>query len=223
MSAARLLAHPAAHTYAHTHTPATQDIEFYRSGIRRLIQDWQGVVGKKHANAGIEYLIVHVPRNGKADRASKNLSLFSSLGLATGAAAVLEKLKADFPPPPTSTGTPGRERVLQLKLNNPSPQDDEQAWAFFFSRVKEAILASFSATLAQVEEDARRLDSQRLVPGWNYCQYFVLKESIALTFERMGMAEEALLHYEELEAEFFQTMSGGWSVPFRVWCIHVGE
>jgi hypothetical protein len=165
------------------------------------------VVGKKYANAGIEYLIVHVPRGGEANRASKNMGIFS-LGLATGAAAVLEKLRADFPPAPTSAGAPGRERVLQLKLNNPSPQDDEQAWAFFFSRVKEAILASFSATLQQVEEDARRLDSQRLVPGWNYCQYFVLKESIALTFERMGMAEEALLHYEELEAEFFQTMSG---------------
>ena len=62
--------------------------------------------------------------------------------------------------------------------------------------------------ITQADEDTRRLDQQRLMPGWNYCQFFIMKESMAFTYELMGLYEEALVHYDELEAGFFQTLSG---------------
>ncbi len=61
------------------------------------------------------------------------------------------------------------------------------------------------------------------MPGWNFCKFFLLKvgvfvgtlslsaaymwnskESLAKSFEGMGLLEDALLQYEELEAAFFQ-------------------
>ena len=67
------------------------------------------------------------------------------------------------------------------------------------------------------DEDTRRLDQQRLIPGWNYCQFFILKvlhlffnikESLSFTYELMGLFDEALVQYDELEAGFFQTLYG---------------
>jgi hypothetical protein len=65
------------------------------------------------------------------------------------------------------------------------------------------------------DEDTRRLDQQRLIPGWNYCQFFILKESLSFTYELMGLFNEALVHYDELEAGFFQTLYGIYSLLIK--------
>ncbi|KAI8814522.1 trafficking protein particle complex subunit 10 [Cladochytrium replicatum] len=61
--------------------------------------------------------------------------------------------------------------------------------------------------MVQLEEDIRRMDSQRLMPGWNYCQFFILKEGSALAYELMNLYDDALMQYDELEASFFQTLT----------------
>ena len=43
------------------------------------------------------------------------------------------------------------------------------------AKIKEAIVASFTMQINHADEDTRRLDQQRLIPGWNYCQFFILK------------------------------------------------
>lgn len=58
------------------------------------------------------------------------------------------------------------------------------------------------------EEDARKLDAQRLFPGWNYCQYFIMKENLAYVYDLIGLHHEALVQYDELEAQFFQSLTG---------------
>ena len=35
-----------------------------------------------------------------------------------------------------------------------------------------------------------------------------MKESLAFTFELLHLYEESLMHYDELEAGFFQTLTG---------------
>lgn len=45
-----------------------------------------------------------------------------------------------------------------------------------------------------------------MIPGWNYCQYYILKEALSFTFELLTLHGEALVQYDELEASFFQTL-----------------
>jgi hypothetical protein len=84
---------------------------------------------------------------------------------------------------------------------------DFECWNELTAKMKECLLSSFNMQITQADEDTRRLDQQRLMPGWNYCQFFIMKESLAFTYELMSLCEEALLHYDELEAGFFQTLS----------------
>lgn len=44
------------------------------------------------------------------------------------------------------------------------------------------------------------------MPGWNFCTFFILKESLATSFEGVNLFEDALLQYDELEASFYQVM-----------------
>lgn len=75
-------------------------------------------------------------------------------------------------------------------------------------KMKECILSSFDMQVLQIQEDTRRLDMQRHMPGWNYCTFFILKEGLAQAFEIMTLYEDALIQYDELEASFFQVLRG---------------
>lgn len=75
-------------------------------------------------------------------------------------------------------------------------------------KMKESILSSFDLQVLQIQEDTRRLDMQRHMPGWNYCTFFILKEGLAQAFEIMTLYEDALIQYDELEASFFQVLRG---------------
>jgi hypothetical protein len=41
--------------------------------------------------------------------------------------------------------------------------------------MKDGIITSFDAQVQQYQDDTRRLDLQRQMPGWNYCTFFILK------------------------------------------------
>lgn len=104
-----------------------------------------------------------------------------------------------------------------------SDYDNPATWAELISKVKDGLLSAFDGAVAQREEDVRRSEGQRQMPGWNFCTYFILKvmpyflgmfhtltrlcqESLASSFEGMSLLEEALVTYEELEALFFQIL-----------------
>ena len=82
-----------------------------------------------------------------------------------------------------------------------------EAWHELVMKLKELVLAGITSQIIQYEDDARRLEQQRMMPGWNYCQFFILKEALSSTFELITLHEEALVHYDELEASFFQTLT----------------
>lgn len=70
-------------------------------------------------------------------------------------------------------------RVLQLPV--PGSQADETAtdyasiWKDFLSKSKESIILSFDGVFTSYEEDVRKVDSQRQMPGWNFCTFFIQK------------------------------------------------
>lgn len=102
------------------------------------------------------------------------------------------------------------DRVAQIRLPKPgsngakavvaglSPADVEAAWEDLVSKFKSLILTSFDLRVGQYEEDIKEKDSQRNLPGWNFCTFFILKEGLARGFANVGLFEDALIGYDEL-------------------------
>ncbi len=40
--------------------------------------------------------------------------------------------------------------------------------------------------------------------NWNFCDYFLLQEELAFVYEMLGVYDEALVQYDELDALFTQ-------------------
>ncbi|KAK6603144.1 Trafficking protein particle complex subunit 10 [Botrytis cinerea] len=174
-----------------------------------------------------EFLIVHVivpntaaatqpPTSGKsADGSSGSTSEKSTARWrGGGSTTILEKLRADF----NGSTKSGVDRIAQIRIGindvpynmlprvvpaipgsyTETPQENENAWIDLISKLKFLILQSFDMRVTQYEENIREKDSQRTLPGWNFCTFFVLKEGLARGFESVGLIEDALVGYDEL-------------------------
>jgi hypothetical protein len=80
-------------------------------------------------------------------------------------------------------------------------QEQQQSWAEVIDFMKTMILSSFGIRVKRYEEDIKDRDSQRRLPGWNFCTFFVLKEGLAIAFESVGLVEDALKGYDELRVD----------------------
>ncbi|EFQ35564.1 hypothetical protein CGRA01v4_10881 [Colletotrichum graminicola] len=169
-----------------------------------------------------EFLIVHVvipntfaanqPRvSGKGPDVTEK-SRTSRWG--SGSSTLLEKLRSDF----NSSSKGAIDRVAQIRIGindvpydvlprvvpatptgyTESRQDAENAWEDLIGKFKELILSSFDMRVSQYEEDIKEKDAQRVLPGWNFCTFFILKEGLARGFESVGLVEDALVGYDEL-------------------------
>ncbi|KAI6777877.1 Trafficking protein particle complex subunit-like protein [Emericellopsis cladophorae] len=77
-------------------------------------------------------------------------------------------------------------------------QDAQRAWEDLLHRLKDLILVSFDRRVSQYEDDIKEKESQRALPGWNFCTFFILKEGLARGFESVGLVDDALVGYDEL-------------------------
>ena len=130
--------------------------------------------------------------------------------------SLVDKIRADF----NGSSKSSVDRVVQvLAARSPQVQDlndvslhygtspeeysrdSAQGWAELLVKMKSLILASFDLRVRQYEEDIREKGSQRNLPGWNFCTFFVLKEGLARGFESVGLVEDALMGYDELSVE----------------------
>ncbi len=53
--------------------------------------------------------------------------------------------------------------------NNPA------AWAEFLNKLRDGVLSAFDTAVVQREDEVRRSESQRQMPGWNFSTFFILK------------------------------------------------
>lgn len=140
-----------------------------------------------------EWLILHVVQDGDG---TEKAASSSKWGRTT--TTVLEKIKADF----NGASKTAVDRVAQLRIPKPGsaqkPLELADQIEDFVDKTKNAILTSFDLRVAQYEEDIKEKDSQRSLPGWNFCTFFILKEGLARGFENVGLFEDALLGYDEL-------------------------
>ncbi|KAJ7751971.1 trafficking protein particle complex subunit 10 [Mycena metata] len=161
------------------------DLETYKNTIKRQVKDWHTVVT---ARKNQEWLILHVVR---PDARTPSANFFQLKG------SVSDKLKTDF-------NADRRDRCVQLAWT--SGYDNPAAWAEFVNKLKDGLLTSFDLAVSQREDDVKRSESQRQMPGWNFCTFFILKESLAGSFQGVNLFEDALLQYDELEASFYQVL-----------------
>lgn len=121
-----------------------------------------------------QFLVVVVSQSAPSSRAI-------SLG------RVFDKLRGDMPK---------REKVCEIVIES----KNEEQWEDLFNKMKECITASFEHYVALSLAEIKKLDQQRLNPGWNYCSFFLLKESLAFIYERAQIFEYAVLLYQEMDA-----------------------
>ncbi|CAG8896238.1 unnamed protein product [Penicillium nalgiovense] len=163
------------------------DNETYKATARR-----NSATTSQEKHDAFEWLILHVVPDG--DAADKAATPTSKWG--RGSTTVLEKAKADF----NGSSKSAVDRVAQLRLQKQGTKSPELAEQLedLIDKMKNGILASFDLRVAQYEEDIKEKDSQRNLPGWNFCTFFILKEGLARGFENVGLFEDALAGYDEL-------------------------
>ncbi|KAJ6547447.1 trafficking protein particle complex subunit 10 [Mycena capillaripes] len=161
------------------------DLETYKTSIKRQVKEWHSLITSRRNQ---EWLILHVVRPASRTPSGNFFQLKGS---------VLDKLKADF-------NTDKRDRCVQLAWT--SGYDNPAAWAEFVNKLKDGLLSSFDSAVSQREDEVKRSESQRQMPGWNFCTFFILKESLAGSFQGVNLFEDALLQYDELEASFYQVL-----------------
>ncbi|KAJ1680172.1 hypothetical protein EV182_000549, partial [Spiromyces aspiralis] len=161
------------------------DVDRYKNVIKPRIQAWLN--SKARPRRDEEWMIAYVGTDSEMlqTAASRILSIKTT---------VFERVRSDFQPKNTS------RRVVMLDPHNAA------GWADMFAAIKELVVSSMEAQFASLDGDIRRLDSNRLVPGWNYCRFFILKEGLVSLYTVMGLYGEALKQYDELDAVFSQIM-----------------
>ncbi len=178
---------------------------------------------KQENHDAYEWLILHVvlpntaaatqPRSSnKADAGGLEKSAGSRWR--PGTTPLMEKFRSDF----NSSSKSAPDRIAQIRIGindvpydklprvvpavpsgySENEQDAEKAWKELVTKFKTLILSSFDQRVTQYEEDIKEKDGQRSLPGWNFCTFFILKEGLARGFENVGLVEDALVGYDEL-------------------------
>ncbi|KAI0273565.1 trafficking protein particle complex subunit 10 [Gloeopeniophorella convolvens] len=163
-----------------------EDGDIYKATVRKQIKDWLASFGYRKNQ---EWIIVHVVRSDNRNVSTNFFQMKSN---------VLDRIRADF-------NTDKRDRCVQLAW--PTAKDNPVAWAELLSKAKDSLLTAFDAAISQRDDEVRRSESQKSMPGWNFCTFFILKESLASSFEGMYLFEDALHQYDELEQSFAHVLT----------------
>ncbi|XP_022139450.1 trafficking protein particle complex II-specific subunit 130 homolog [Momordica charantia] len=109
---------------------------------------------------------------------------------------VYSKVEVDF-------SSKKRERCCKLDIHCP----ESNFWEDLESKIMESIRNTLDRRVQFYEDEIRKLSEQRLMPVWNFCNFFILKESLAFMFEMAQLHEDALREYDELELCYLETVN----------------
>ncbi|XP_007021308.2 PREDICTED: trafficking protein particle complex II-specific subunit 130 homolog [Theobroma cacao] len=111
---------------------------------------------------------------------------------------VYAKLEVDF-------SSKKRERCCKFDIHGP----EANFWEDLESRIMESIRNTLDRRVQFYEDEIRKLSEQRFMPIWNFCNFFILKESLAFMFEMAHLHDDALREYDELELCYLETVNMG--------------
>lgn len=159
------------------------DMETYKQSGKDDIAEWQAALKARNIP---DWLIVVV--TGDDSRMKTKL---------LQRANVADKVKSDFCGKYT-------DRCIVLSEPNKLDSKSSESWSQFFQRLRSLLLEAFNRHLNKYEEGMRSRREKRNEPGWNYFSYFIVQEELAFMFEMLGLKEDALIQYDELDAMFDQ-------------------
>ncbi|KAI7733005.1 hypothetical protein M8C21_024996 [Ambrosia artemisiifolia] len=109
---------------------------------------------------------------------------------------VYARLEVDF-------SSKKRERCCKLDINGP----EASFWEDLESKITECVRNTLDRRIQFYEEEIRKLSEQRFKPVWSFCNFFILKESLAFMFEMAHLHEDSLREYDELELCYLETVN----------------
>ncbi|XP_042147105.1 trafficking protein particle complex subunit 10-like, partial [Ixodes scapularis] len=187
---ARLLGQPFLHVYW---TDCT-DLEVYRSRVREDIIVW---LAKLKDASVYDWMLVSVecPEPRRANKAKL-----------LPRATVFDRMRADFP-------SKTSDRCCQLVDPQRSDWHSTDSWQGLLGRMRQLLLHACGRHLGRYEDLVRQQREQRTLLQWSFLRFFFLQEEFAFVLEMLGLHEEALVQYDELDALFTQfvinSASGG--------------
>lgn len=110
---------------------------------------------------------------------------------------VLDKIRNDF-------ASKQGDRCLSVINPIKSESRSAESWRGLILRIRFLALSAYDKTLSKFEEIIREQRERRNQQNWNFCRYFVLQEELAFVLEMLGIYDEALVQYDELDALFTQ-------------------
>lgn len=108
---------------------------------------------------------------------------------------VYAKLEVDF-------SSKKRERCCKLDIHG----TEASFWEDLELKIMESIRNTLDKRLQFYEDEIRKLGEQRFLPVWNFCNFFILKESLAFMFEIAHLHDDSLREYDELELCYLETV-----------------
>ncbi|XP_050218333.1 trafficking protein particle complex II-specific subunit 130 homolog [Mercurialis annua] len=96
-----------------------------------------------------------------------------------------------------------RERCCKFDLHGP----EANFWEDLESKIMECVKNTLDRRVQFYEDEIRKLSEHRFMPVWNFCNFFILKESLAFMFEISHLHEDALREYDELELCYLETVN----------------
>ncbi|KDP38926.1 hypothetical protein JCGZ_00683 [Jatropha curcas] len=109
---------------------------------------------------------------------------------------VYAKLEVDF-------SSKKRGRCCKFDFHGP----EANFWEDLESKIMECVRNTLDRRVQFYEDEIRKLSEQRFMPVWNFCNFFILKESLAFMFEMAHLHEDALCEYDELELCYLETVN----------------
>lgn len=176
------------------------DLDNYKQSVREDMAEWHAAL--KNNNIPDWLIVVVVSDESKVK--SKLLPRSS----------VIDKVKSDFC---------GKQVDRCIVLTEPLKGDQKclDSWNNFYQRLRQLLLQSFNKHLNKYEENMRSLRERRNEHNWSFSEYFLVQEELAFMFEMLGIYDDSLLQYDELDALFTQFLLNhaagetvDWLTPF---------
>lgn len=110
-------------------------------------------------------------------------------GIKSGKTFLLDKIRFDFSDKLSF-------KLISLKL---MPGEILNSVPECIDLISDCVYHSVIVHLGQIDEDIRKMSAQRNLSGWSFFNFFLAKESKALTLSDLGLFSESLAVYDELE------------------------
>ncbi|XP_061176418.1 trafficking protein particle complex subunit 10-like [Saccostrea echinata] len=159
------------------------DLDTYKQTIREELVEWTSALKRKNIP---DWLIVVVVTD-ESKLKSKLLPRSS----------VYDKIRSDFC---------NKQPERCVAVTEPLKQDQRmnESWQVLLQRLRSLLLQAFNRHLNKYEDGMRSLREKRNEPGWKFNNFFLVQEELAFMYEMLGLFEDALIQYDELDALFTQ-------------------